>query len=58
MGAAVGNAGALIEAVERLGPHAVLTDIQMPTGNVGDDDRIAGILAAPAIRRLSLGPEW
>ncbi|WP_246632260.1 response regulator transcription factor [Pseudonocardia nigra] len=44
--AAVGTAVELLDAVRRLGPDAVLTDIRMPPGNATD-----GIAAAHAIRR-------
>src|SRR5712692_12057114 len=44
--AAVGTASELIDAVERLRPQAVLTDIRMPPGH-----RAEGIEAAKAIRR-------
>ena len=43
--AAVGTAGALLDAVRRLGPDAVITDIRMPPGH-----RTEGIEAARAIR--------
>ena len=43
--AAVGTAGELIDAVERLRPQAVLTDIRMPPGH-----RTEGIEAAHTIR--------
>jgi len=43
--AAVGTAGELIDAVERLRPQAVLTDIRMPPGH-----RTEGIEAAHSIR--------
>lgn len=43
--AAVGSATELIDAVERLGPDAVLTDVRMPPQN-----RTDGISAAKAIR--------
>src|SRR5207244_329992 len=45
MMAAVGSADELIDAVERLRPEAVLTDIRMPPGH-----RTEGIEAAHAIR--------
>ncbi len=43
--AAVGNATELLDAVERMRPHAVLTDIRMPPGH-----HMEGIEAARAIR--------
>jgi len=43
--AAVGTASELIDAVERLRPQAVLTDIRMPPGH-----RTEGIEAAHSIR--------
>ena len=43
--ATVGSADELIDAVERLRPHAVLTDIRMPPGH-----RTEGIEAAQSIR--------
>ena len=43
--AAVGNAAELLDAVARLHPHAVLTDIRMPPGH-----HMEGIEAAHAIR--------
>jgi len=43
--AAVGNADELLDAVRRLAPQAVLTDIRMPPGH-----RMEGIEAAHAIR--------
>src|SRR5438034_2534883 len=43
--AAVGSADELIDAVERLRPHVVLTDIRMPPGH-----RTEGIEAAHSIR--------
>src|ERR671939_1190798 len=43
--AAVGSAAELLDAVERLGPQAVLTDIRMPPGH-----HTEGIDAAHAIR--------
>jgi DNA-binding NarL/FixJ family response regulator len=45
--AAVGNADELLDAVERLRPHAVLTDIRMPPGH-----DMEGIEAAHRIRAL------
>lgn len=44
--AAVENATALLEAVDRLGPDAVITDIRMPPTN-----QTEGIVAAHEIRR-------
>lgn len=43
--AAVGNATELLDAVERLAPDAVITDIRMPPGH-----HMEGIIAARAIR--------
>jgi DNA-binding NarL/FixJ family response regulator len=43
--AAVGNADELLDAVRRLHPHVVLTDIRMPPGH-----HMEGIHAAHAIR--------
>ena len=43
--AAVGNATELLDAVERLAPDAVITDIRMPPGH-----HMEGIVAARAIR--------
>ena len=50
--AAVGSAPELLDAVERLRPAAVLTDIRMPSGQRGSDGRpsMEGIDAAHAIR--------
>ncbi|MGH9111111.1 MAG: response regulator transcription factor [Acidimicrobiales bacterium] len=48
--AAVGNAHELVDAVERLAPDAVLTDIRMPPGN-----HMEGIQAAHAIRAAHPG---
>ena len=45
--AAVGNAVELLDAVERLAPDAVVTDIRMPPGH-----HMEGIDAARTIRRL------
>lgn len=44
--AAVGSATELLDAVDRLGPDSVLTDVRMPPGN-----RTDGITAAKSIRR-------
>jgi DNA-binding NarL/FixJ family response regulator len=46
--ASTGNATELLDAVRRLGPHAVLTDIRMPPGH-----HMEGIEAAHAIRASS-----
>jgi DNA-binding NarL/FixJ family response regulator len=46
--ASTGNATELLDAVRRLGPHAVLTDIRMPPGH-----HMEGIEAAHAIRATS-----
>jgi DNA-binding NarL/FixJ family response regulator len=48
--AAVGTAEELLDAVNRLRPHAVVTDIRMPPGH-----HMEGIEAAHAIRRLHPG---
>ena len=50
--AAVGSAPELLDAVERLRPAAVLTDIRMPSSQRGPDGRpsMEGIDAAHAIR--------
>ena len=50
--AAVGSAPELLDAVERLRPAAVLTDIRMPDGQRGPEERpsMEGIDAAHAIR--------
>ena len=50
--AAVGSAPELLDAVERLRPAAVLTDIRMPSGQSGPEGRpsMEGIDAAHAIR--------
>jgi DNA-binding NarL/FixJ family response regulator len=46
--ASTGNATELVDAVRRLSPHAVLTDIRMPPGH-----HMEGIEAAHAIRAAS-----
>lgn len=52
---AVPTAGELVEAVDRLGPDAAVTDIRMPAGWLGGEDRMAGIAAAHAIRQRAPG---
>ena len=55
--AAVGSAPELLDAVERLRPAAVLTDIRMPAGQRGPEGRpsMEGIDAAHAIKAADPG---